>query len=479
MAEVQTVPERSAKAKTNGFSVAAPHIWQILMMMMPFLWCQESILGCIEASTLIQVSVAIHLIHGLWKGKKFEEIYRFYLPFMVSYAFCDDKMLQMNVIMSLNGLFTTAEASVGLQLMNLLGQIVMLRTWYPYEFSQGIRALIINHLVDQWLEDIGELKSLDQIDCNLFSILITNCFMIDCRSMPNYFLVLKGTLLSLIMVITINHIIVKLNKSLAHSLILLTNFGTLFPIFINFMIDFSRENIKSPIMWLFHYVQDSTVRQFIIITWTSILLTFIPLVLVFKSKISLNTSRKIWHFVIFLLIVKPFKLDPEFVKIALCGTIPCFLSVEYVRYLKINPYGTQLDAFLRSFADHRDQKGPLIISYIYLITGISIPLLLFDSPVGLISLGVGDSLASIVGKKMGRIKWQGTSKTVEGTIAFIVGTTLISFILKYYLNYFSTVSMLDIALLCSAGGILEGNSELNDNVLIPIFMVSMEKILTN
>ncbi|KAL3233732.1 Dolichol kinase [Nakaseomyces bracarensis] len=474
----KSVTTKSVTRVDNRF-VIAPQIWQILMMLGPLLWSKDSLMSILATNTLLQVVVGLHVSHAIWKGRRFEEIYRIYLPFLVSYAFCDEKMMQVNIVMSLNGLFTTLDATINSQLFNLAGQIVVLQVFFPYEQISAIKGLIINHLVDQWLEDIGELKSLDQIDCNLFSILITNCFMMNGKNIPNYFLVLKGTLLSLIMVITINHILVKFNKSLTHSLILLTNIGTLFPIFVNLMIDFSRETIKSPIMWLIHFIQESQIRQFIICGWASILITFIPLVLLFKSKISLNTSRKIWHFMIFLLIVKPFKLDPEFVKIALCGTIPCFLTVEYIRYLKIEPYGTQLDTFLRSFADHRDQKGPLIVSYIYLITGISIPLLLFDSPVGLISLGVGDSLASIVGKKIGRVKWLGTAKTVEGTIAFIAGTTIISLILKYYLNYFSTVSVFDILLLCSAGGILEGNSELNDNILIPIFMVSMEKILTH
>ncbi len=95
----------------------------------------------------------------------------------------------------------------------------------------------------------------------------------------------------------------------------------------------------------------------------------------------------------------------------------------------------------------------------------------------MVSLGVGDSLASIVGKKVGRMHWKGTNKTIEGTVAFIVGTTFISWILQRYFNYFSTIDILKILVICTTGGVLEGNSELNDNILIPLFMVSMEKLL--
>ena len=40
---------------------------------------------------------------------------------------------------------------------------------------------------------------------------------------------------------------------------------------------------------------------------------------------------------------------------------------------------------------------------------------------GILSLGVGDSLASLVGKAIGKTKWHKSKKSVEGTIAFVVG----------------------------------------------------------
>ncbi|CAG8718961.1 2901_t:CDS:2, partial [Scutellospora calospora] len=39
---------------------------------------------------------------------------------------------------------------------------------------------------------------------------------------------------------------------------------------------------------------------------------------------------------------------------------------------------------------------------------------------GILTLGLGDAMASIVGKRYGRKRWPGTSKTVEGTFAFII-----------------------------------------------------------
>ncbi|CAG8487057.1 15377_t:CDS:2 [Racocetra fulgida] len=46
---------------------------------------------------------------------------------------------------------------------------------------------------------------------------------------------------------------------------------------------------------------------------------------------------------------------------------------------------------------------------------------------GILTLGLGDAMASIIGKRYGRRRWPGTSKTVEGTIAFIISHLLGAF----------------------------------------------------
>ncbi|RUO95322.1 hypothetical protein BC936DRAFT_144457, partial [Jimgerdemannia flammicorona] len=43
---------------------------------------------------------------------------------------------------------------------------------------------------------------------------------------------------------------------------------------------------------------------------------------------------------------------------------------------------------------------------------------------GILALGLGDSMASIVGKYLGRHRWPGTNKTVEGTAAYVASVLL-------------------------------------------------------
>lgn len=50
---------------------------------------------------------------------------------------------------------------------------------------------------------------------------------------------------------------------------------------------------------------------------------------------------------------------------------------------------------------------------------------------GILVLGVGDALASIVGKRIGRHKWSASSsKTIEGSVAFAVSVIACAWILR-------------------------------------------------
>jgi len=84
-----------------------------------------------------------------------------------------------------------------------------------------------------------------------------------------------------------------------------------------------------------------------------------------------------------------------------------------MRVLVIAPVGKTLHQCFQVFVDERDE-GPVILTHIYLLIGCSIPLWIHCCPVthvalysGLLSLGIGDTLASVAGLKFGRHKWMG------------------------------------------------------------------------
>ncbi|QLL34268.1 hypothetical protein HG536_0G01270 [Torulaspora globosa] len=407
---------------------------------------------------------------------KFEIIYLVYLTFMMVILF-DRAHASVNFGLVLNCINMPEAFKLGAQ------AIFVLLNESPAELDEKLRhllAICLNYALYTILANISQLKSLDAIDCNLFSILLTNVLFIHEPVESIYFQVLRGTMWAFLTIVGVNYtidlILAPLLNTYVKSAVLFSIFIIGFPALVRKLLTIDNHD---SLEWLISYITTSYTRQRILTIWLASLLTLIPNVLIFKSSFTLNSSRKIWHFLVLILIAKPFEIDPNFVKISLAGSIVLFLSVEYLRYLKLEPIGGYLDSKLRLFADYRDDKGPIIVSYIYLILGIATPLLINNSPVGLISLGVGDSLASIVGSKWGRKVWPGTNKTLEGTAAFIVSTVATAAIFKRYLGYFKHISLTNLSVICTLCGLLEGNSSLNDNILIPAFMLITEELFTD
>ncbi|CCD23192.1 dolichol kinase NDAI_0B01580 [Naumovozyma dairenensis CBS 421] len=423
----------------------------------------------------------------------FDVCYLVYLPFMVSFLFCPSLAI-FNTTLTLNVLDVNIFKKLTFQVCFIIFDQVMSSSSTKDDIDKlPLIGIAVNYTISELLMKIGEKKSLDLIDSNLFSIILTNILIMLPIQNDNMdylpLIILRNTLYAFIIIVSFNWMVstllikLKFNQKSLH-ITLLINFIIALPLTINVLVEIpssSEKSSLSPSIWLFDFINSSSIRKTILILWLSFLLVLIPNIIFFKSNFSLNTSRKIWHFLIFLLLIKPFQMDPFFIKIALSGTIVLFLSIEYLRFINLHPIGPILNEHLKTFTDYRDNKGPLIISYIYLIIGISIPLLVNNSPIGLISLGIGDSMASIIGGKFGHFKWPGSKKTLEGTMAFILTTSFTCYCLKTYFQgfYFNQISMINLFYVCTLSGILEGNSQLNDNILIPTFMMIIEELLSN
>ena len=88
---------------------------------------------------------------------------------------------------------------------------------------------------------------------------------------------------------------------------------------------------------------------------------------------------------------------------------------------------------------------------------------------GVLSIGIGDSAASIVGSKFGRIRFPGTSKTLEGTLASILAQIIfVCFVTN--LNFFVVLSILFVAF-------VEALTTQVDNVVLPIILYSLLTLL--
>ena len=118
----------------------------------------------------------------------------------------------------------------------------------------------------------------------------------------------------------------------------------------------------------------------------------------------------------------------------------------------------------------------IILDHFSLLLGIAVPVWLSgDSKslvpwAGVLTLGVGDSFASIVGGAIGRRKVFGerSSKTLEGAIAFAVST----FVAASYVGV--DISASKLAGACVATALFELSVEgVSDNFVLPLYFAAL------
>lgn len=205
--------------------------------------------------------------------------------------------------------------------------------------------------------------------------------------------------------------------------------------------------------------------------WPSFLVLIILFPILFP-KISLfatqNSLRKFYHFAAVVLFLPAAFWSLNVLKVALAVASTLFLYTELIRNdLKEEFKGSlsffKLNEFMEKCRNELD-CGEMVLSHFYLLLGCSLPFWINRNPnssldissfSGLISLGIGDSLASIGGKGFGRNTWHSkTRKTLEGSFCGFIGM-LISWILLNYYFFVSKISIEKIFLISFSSAIWE------------------------
>ena len=249
---------------------------------------------------------------------------------------------------------------------------------------------------------------------------------------------------------------------------------------------------KFHLNWLIEFVSASEQRSRIFKQWLIASSILVPGIFVIFSKVNVSMSlkRKIWHFVLLMLLAKPMIVEPELVSIALFGILGILIILEIVRANDLPPFGGTLRRLFSTFQDTKDNEGQFVLSYIYLVLGASLPLwvnnvdsLQESTYMGLLTLGLGDSIASIVGSRFGRHTWPETNKTIEGSVAMVVGMmggyALLDFLFQACsvqdkIVVLSWTNRFMCAVLCA---LFEGIVDVNDNLFLPVFGYLVEELL--
>lgn len=145
-----------------------------------------------------------------------------------------------------------------------------------------------------------------------------------------------------------------------------------------------------------------------------------------RNRTSNTRIRKIFHILIVLVFVPGLIYQCTFLFVASGVALALLILLELVRIMKLEPFADVLQRAVKSFVDEKD-AGVVAMTPIYLLVGCSFPIWLHPCPcdltdaagfelvplmAGVISVGLGDTAASVIGSKFGRIHWSSMHREI-------------------------------------------------------------------
>ncbi|KAF2569559.1 hypothetical protein F2Q68_00024649 [Brassica cretica] len=250
------------------------------------------------------------------------------------------------------------------------------------------------------------------------------------------------------------------------------------PSWMQFVHDFHQH----PFLWVLTFVFSEPLKRLsLCIYW--VLLIVVSVLRFYNisrgSKVERILLRKYYHLMAVLMFLPALVLQPKFLDLAFGAALAVFIALEIIR-----PLGEPLHHFMNAFTDHRDSEF-LIVSHFSLLLGCALPIWMSSgfndralSPfAGILSLGIGDTLASMVGHKYGVLRWSKTGKkTVEGTAAGITSMMAVCFMLVPVLasmGYILSQGWWSLLVAVTATGMLEAYTAQLDNAFIPLVFYAL------
>jgi dolichol kinase len=211
-----------------------------------------------------------------------------------------------------------------------------------------------------------------------------------------------------------------------------------------------------------------------------------------ESRVPRIVARKLYHALAVAIFLPSAVHRLELLQFSLAVAAFLLIALEIYRAFKVEPLHDLIEGFMASQIDSRD-GGNVILTHLYLLFGCAVPVWLAGaSPnplaplAGVLMIGIGDSMASAVGKWKGKTPWPGTRKTIEGTAAAFLSVAAVQWwlcrgqALGVGLGLGlglecgqptwtrTAFELLAVALVC----ILEAFTSQIDNILLPIVLAS-------
>lgn len=228
---------------------------------------------------------------------------------------------------------------------------------------------------------------------------------------------------------------------------------------------------RNPIAWTLQTIFASNESKLLLLLWCVCTLLALHIVAQQDSGATTTITRKYFHFLVVVVFTSGVMVNRSLLYLASIVGLSVMILLEHMRYAKIQPVANIISAAFKTFQDKND-RGDLILTNIYLLVGVSLPLWLTPDlekadPLlllsGVLSIGIGDSFASIFGSKFGRNIIPQTQKSVEGMMASILAQLVFVKALNMELN------LVLVAGICAVS-IVETLTTQVDNLVLPFVM---------
>ncbi|CAJ1955897.1 unnamed protein product [Sphenostylis stenocarpa] len=274
---------------------------------------------------------------------------------------------------------------------------------------------------------------------------------------------------------------------IGRTLIFVASLGFVLIMIVPSWMQFVQEFHEHPFFWVISFVfSEPSKRLSLCMYWMSIIcVSVLRFYNISKnSKLERILLRKYYHLMAVSMFLPALIFQPKFLDLAFGAALGIFLTLEIIRVWRIWPLGQPINQFMNAFTDHRD-SDLLIVSHFSLLLGCALPIWMStgynDRPLapfaGILSLGIGDTMASMVGHKYGVLRWSKTGKkTVEGTAAGITSVLAACSLLLPLLastGYILTQHWFSLLLAVTVSGLLEAYTAQLDNAFIPLFFYSL------
>ncbi|KAL2985704.1 hypothetical protein AAZX31_12G166500 [Glycine max] len=269
---------------------------------------------------------------------------------------------------------------------------------------------------------------------------------------------------------------------IGRSLMFVASLGIVLILIVPSWMQFVHEFRMHPFFWVLSFVfSEPSKRLTLCIYWVCIIcVSVLRFYNISKnSKIERILLRKYYHLMAVSMFLPALIFQPKFLDLAFGAALAIFLTLEIIRVWRIWPLGHPINQFMNAFTDHRD-SDLLIVSHFSLLLGCALPIWMStgynDRPLapfaGILSLGIGDTMASMVGHKYGVLRWSKTGSTAAGITSVLAACSLLLPLLAST-GYILTQHWFSLLLAVTVSGLLEAYTTQLDNAFIPLFFYSL------